>query len=1805
GGDDTFTGLSGNDTFLGGSGIDTVVESADVNFTLTAAGLTGLGTDSLAGIEGVNLSAGASANTFTVDGWTGSATLTGGAGNDSYAFVGTESASVTIVESANTDSDTLDFTGLLNGGVSLDLAVATAQTLVPGLTLKLSSVTGIENVIGTALADALLGNSRHNTFSGLGGDDTFTGLSGNDTFLGGAGTDTVIESADVNFTLTALGLTGRGTDSLASIETVNLSAGGSANTFTVDGWTGSATLTGSAGNDSYVFVGTESASVTIVEGATSDSDTLDFSGLLNGGVILDLAVATAQTLVSGLTLKLSSVTGIENVIGTALADTLLGNSRDNTFSGLAGADTLVGRAGDDTLTGSAGTDSFDGGTGTDTVTESADVDFTLASTTLTGLGTDTLASIERVNLTTGASANTITVQGWTGSATLTGGTGNDRYLFAGTEAANVTIVEGANADTDTLDFTALANGGVSVDLASTAAQAIVSGLTVTLSSETGIENVVGTAFADAIIANARDNVLSGLAGDDTLSGRLGNDTVDGGSGTDTVAESGDVDFTLAAASLTGVGSDTLAGIEAVNLSAGTSANTFTVDGWTGNATLTGSAGNDRYVFTGTESANVTIVEVANADTDTLDFTNLANGGVTVDLAVTTAQTLVSGLSLTLSSETGLENVTGTAFADTLVGNSRANVLLGLAGDDTLSGRAGNDSFDGGAGTDTVAESADVDFALTAATLAGAGSDTLAGIETVNLTAGIGANTFTVDGWTGNATLIGAAGNDRYVFAGALSASITMVEGANTDTDTLDFSNLLNGGVSIDLAVTTAQTVALGLTLTLSSTTGIENVTGTALADTLLGNARGNLLAGLAGDDTLTGRGGNDSLDGGSGSDTVIEAGNVDFTLTAAGLAGRGTDSLAGIETVSLTGGAGANTITVDGWNGSAVLSGGAGNDTYVFTGTESASVTVVEGADADSDTLDFTNLANGGISVDLAVTTAQTLVPGLTLTLSSSTGIENVSGTAFADVLVGNARINSLRGLAGDDSLTGRAGDDSLDGGDGTDTVAESADVDFTLASSALTGVGTDTLAGIEGASLTGGTGANTFTVNGWTGSALLTGAAGDDVYAFAGTLSASVTIVETVDADADTLDFTSLANGGVIVDLAVATTQTVVSGLTVTLSSDTSIENVTGSAFADVLLGNTRTNTLSGLGGDDTLTGRAGNDTFAGGDGTDTVAESADGSFTLAAASLVGLGTDSLASIETVSLSTGASANVLTVSDWAGDAILTGNAGNDSYVFSGTLSGSVTIVEVADTDTDTLDFTALAGGGVSLDLAVTTAQTVVSGLALSLSSDTSIENVIGTALADTIRGNARDNTLLGLTGDDALTGRDGNDTFTDGAGNDTFDGGAGTDTVVASADVDFTLTATTLTGIGSDTLAGIEGVNLTAGSGANTFTVNAWTGSALLAGGAGRDTYVFTGSESAIVTIVEAGNVDADTLDVSGLLNGGVNLDLAATTSQTLVAGLTVTLSSATGIENVIGTAQADTILGNARDNTLAGLAGDDTLAGRTGDDTFTGGAGDDNVDGGLGIDTMVESADVDFTLTAAGLVGRGTDSLAGIETVSLTAGSGANTFTLSAWTGSAILSGGAGDDRYVFSGTESASVSIIEGADTNADTLDFTGLLNGGVTIDLAVTTAQTVVSGLTVTLSSARGIENVTGTAFADTLVGNSRDNSLSGLAGDDTFSGLGGNDTFVGGAGTDTVVESAVVDFTLTPTTLAGVGSDTLAGIEVANLTAGSGASTFTVQSWTGSAILTGGAGDDRYVFAGTESASVTIVEAENADADTLD
>jgi hypothetical protein len=114
-------------------------------------------------------------------------------------------------------------------------------------------------------------------------------------------------------------------------------------------WTGGGddSLYGGAGNDNL--------------NGEAGTDTAFYSDATSG-VTVNLATAAAQNTGGAGTDTLS---GIENLYGSGFADTLTGNSGDNSIWGDTGNDALYGGAGNDTLYGGAGIDTLNGGSGTD------------------------------------------------------------------------------------------------------------------------------------------------------------------------------------------------------------------------------------------------------------------------------------------------------------------------------------------------------------------------------------------------------------------------------------------------------------------------------------------------------------------------------------------------------------------------------------------------------------------------------------------------------------------------------------------------------------------------------------------------------------------------------------------------------------------------------------------------------------------------------------------------------------------------------------------------------------------------------------------------------------------------------------------------------------------------------------------------------------------------------------------------------------------------------------------------------------------------------------------------------------------------------------------------------------------------------------------------------------------------------------------------------------------------------------------------------------------------------------------------
>jgi Ca2+-binding RTX toxin-like protein len=1256
----------------------------------------------------------------------------------------------------------------------------------------------------------------------------------------------------------------------------------------------------------------------------------------------------------------------------------------------------------------------------------------------------------------GGTVNNDRLVGTAGADSMSGGAGDDVLVGS---AGNDTMDGGADgAYGDTVDYSA-GPAGVSVNLAAGTARDNW-GNTDTL---IGIEHVTGSAFADTLI---------GSAGQNWFRPGKGNDTVNGGGGDDVVMYEGittSVTINLRTGVATGadVGSDTLTGIRNIHTGAGADIIQLSDQGGYvfargGNDRITGGNGSDTFIG---GSGNDTLDGGAGRDTanymdDTYDGTVnvvVTGLGVKVNLATGIATDNWGHTDTLLN----IEDVSGSRFGDTITGNAADNNLRGEDGNDTLSGDAGNDWLDAGNGADSV--------------VGGAGFDQLTG-------------------GAGNDTLDGGADRDRVNYNNEYPGT-----------------GLTGKGVTVNLATGTA-TDNWGNTDKLVS---IEDVSGSRYADTLVGNAADNSLNGDDGNDTISGDAGNDWLDGGNGADSL--------------LGGLGMDQ----------------------------LSGGAGNDT------------IDGGADRDRVTYfnDYGTIAptGKGVVVNLATGTA-TDNWGNTDKLVS---IEDASGSRYADTLVGNAADNSLSGDDGNDTISGDAGNDWLDGGSGADSI--------------LGGAGFDQL----------------------------TGGAGND------TLDGG--------ADRDRVNYnyeypvTGLTGKGVTVNLA---TGTAIDNWGNT-DKLVGIEEVTGSRFADVITGDAQDNylwgeegndSIAGAGGSDMLTGTSGNDTLDGGDGRDRANYSDDyrGPAPTGKGVTVNLvtgvatdnwgNTDKLVSIEDVTgsryadtLTGNAADNSLngddgndTLSGDAGNDWLDAGAGSDSLLGGAGMdqlsggAGNDTIDGGADRDRVTYfnDYGPIAptGKGVIVDLTLGTA-TDNWGNTDKL---VGIEDVSGSRYGDVLTGDANDNNFYGDDGNDTLAGGAGNDWLDAGAGNDSLLGGIGTDQLSGGAgndtidggdgrdnviyDNDYGSIAPTgkgvvvnlATGVATDNWGNIDklvGIEAVVGSRYGDFITGSagdndlfgQDGNDTLAGGDGND-WLDGGNGSDVLqggSGVDAfsGGTGNDTID------GGDGRDLVSYTNDygaLPITGVGVKVNLATGvatdnwgntdtlvsIEDVSGSRFADKLTGNGADNALMGGAGDDVLAGGGGADRLNGDAGDDTLDGGSGIDTLSggDGSDTYYVDNAGDIVIETNASAAGgidevVASASHVLGLNVENLTL---LGGAINGTGNALGNLIIAGS---GVNAIDGG-AGIDTLSFeTATTSGttGVTLALGAAGVKTTAAGIS-GADTVVNIENLIGSDYNDTLSGNAGVNVIRGGEGSDVLNGMGGNDVLFGGAGSDVFVFTTALSAT---------------------------------------------------------------------------
>jgi Ca2+-binding RTX toxin-like protein len=1044
-GDDFLQGTVGNDKFRGGTGDDTAsfvtafsnsATGVTVNLNLSGAQNTGAaGFDSLSGIENLigsqyNDTLTGDANANVIEGGAGNDAIVGGAGDDTASYAGA-TAGVTV---------------------SLALQGGAQNTVGAGS----DTLSGFQNLLGSALNDSLTGDALENVLTGGAGDDILNpganaagtadlldGGSGSDTasFAGYAAAVTATLSSDPEFdgTATVGGL------QIAALRNIENLAGtdlndvltGNADANAIDGGLGDDMLDGGDGVDTVRFTGSTAVTInlatttaqntgwgsdTIVnfenvrtgsgaDNVTGDgNDNIFFEGGgadtyngAGGADTLDYSASTSTVTVNLNTLTAQNtgtfggsdtITNIENVVGAAtFNNTLTGNTAANRFTGGSGVDTVQGNNGNDTIFGGAANDILLGGT-------SGALDDASADTIEGGAGSDFLS---------GGQGNDI-LRGGDGDDTMVGGVGNTiGQFFTGVDAGNDTYDGGNGTDIAIMVYDGrLGNGastvGIAFDIGSLEGNSNITFDGVVVGSLTSVERTTfrGTTVDDTVRGGGTLDSLTGFAGNDVLDGWFGNDLISGGLGDDTLIGGAGLDTVTYVNSLAGVTVDLR--LEGVAQNTG-GEGTDTLSGF---EYLVGSAFGD--TLRGTDDFNLIIDSGIGAGATALSQTDSIFGyGGNDTIHVTRA---AGGVATNIN----LDGGTGDDFIElrsgTLTGFTLATSFAGLSASTTGGsltyaplGATSADrnvdvvTVDGGDGNDRIV----LTGVASAVVNAGSGADivsiSMRGVTTVNnyqITLGTGADV--IQFGVGS-----SSGTSADVAATARTNRVTDFAVGNSG-DRFEMSNFLNLGLTGYTANSNAfasghlRLVQSGSDLLLQADrdgAGVTNsfVTIFAISNGYTGGFTTFNFDGFIGDLTLTGIGALDeTITGANGNDTLS--------------GGDGNDILSGLD----------GNDYLDGGAGADAMSGGTGNDTYVV---DDFGDTVSEAGGSGIDTV------RSSISFVLAAD-----FENLVLTGTARRG----TGNDLDNVITGNASNNNIDGGAGNDTISGGAGNDRLTGGSGVDT---------------------------------------------------------------------------------------------------------------------------------------------------------------------------------------------------------------------------------------------------------------------------------------------------------------------------------------------------------------------------------------------------------------------------------------------------------------------------------------------------------------------------------------------------------------------------------------------------------------------------------------------------------------------------------------------------------------------------------------------------------------------------------------------------
>ncbi|MGO4527207.1 hypothetical protein AB4097_20405 [Microvirga sp. 2MCAF35] len=560
------------------------------------------------------------------------------------------------------------------GSTIIDLAVtSTDKVAIQATAMQQILISATRNVQGHSFGLELRGNGSSVTNYGTVGSDTTSAI-----LFSGGGTSTVTNSGTItgaegiqidststtaklslfnSGTITASGIAiegGKGDDRIANLGTITTTTIGTKLINLADGndffdsqlGTTSGIIDLGAGNDTaYGSNGSE----TFIGGAGTDYidggggtgiDVIDYSGVTNNGITVNLGLSNSQFISSDQ--GFDTLLDIEGVIGGTRNDTLTGSSGDNTLNGGDGFDTVL-------YTGptavqidlSLSTPQTNFNYGKDVLISIENVEG--------GSGADTLMGNDAANKLTGNGSND-TLKGGKGNDTLEGGAGAD-ILVGG--VGNDTLDGGSGEDTaefsgNRANYTWSVNADGSYKITDTTGA----------DGEDTLKDIRILKFADGKVAlsNATPSAI--------------------------FFSISNVSESIAPGKIADIyGSD----------SDGDTLNYTLVDSFGGLFSING----DELILNRPldyEVAKQHVISIKATDSYGGEFTKAIT--LSVRNVIETTPLVLSGTAGTdtLSGESGNDRLSGLAGGDSLYGNDGADTLVGGAGIDVMFGGAGKDVF---------------------------------------------------------------------------------------------------------------------------------------------------------------------------------------------------------------------------------------------------------------------------------------------------------------------------------------------------------------------------------------------------------------------------------------------------------------------------------------------------------------------------------------------------------------------------------------------------------------------------------------------------------------------------------------------------------------------------------------------------------------------------------------------------------------------------------------------------------------------------------------------------------------------------------------------------------------------------------------------------------------------------------------------------------------------------------------------------------------------------------------------------------